>query len=93
MLEVGRRNANTALFNGKTRAVESAVGLSNITRTIIVLRSPPNQIPYATRPDSVRRPTGQRTEHTTKEAIVKGINAALEFSNRKKYRLLAYAVQ
>ena len=47
-------------------------------------RTPPDQIPYAARPDSVRRPTGQRTEHTPKEAIVEGINAALEFSNRKK---------
>jgi hypothetical protein len=63
MLEVGRRNANAALFNGKTRAVESAVGLSNITRTIIVLRSPPNQIPYAAQSDSVRHPIGLRPPH------------------------------
>ncbi|WP_278520771.1 hypothetical protein [Leyella stercorea] len=61
MLEVGRRNANAALFNGKTRAVESAVGLSNITRTIIVFRTPPDQIAFATRPDSVRHPTRFRT--------------------------------
>lgn len=93
MLEVGRRNANAALFNGKTRAVESAVGLSNITRTIIVFRTPPDRIAFAAQSDSVRHPTGQRTEHTPKEAIVEGVNSALEFSNRKKYRLLAYAVQ
>lgn len=61
MLEVGRRNANAALFNGKTRAVESAVGLSNITRTIIVFRTPPGQIAFAAQSDSVRHPTRFRT--------------------------------
>lgn len=61
MLEVGRRNANAALFNGKTRAVESAVGLSNITRTIIVFRTPPDWIAFAAQSDSVRHPTRIRT--------------------------------
>lgn len=61
MLEVGRRNANAALFNGKTRAVESAVGLSNITRTIIAFRTPPDQIAFAAQSDCVRCPIGRRS--------------------------------
>ncbi|WP_444297847.1 hypothetical protein, partial [Leyella stercorea] len=67
MLEVGRRNANAALFNGKTRAVESAVGLSNITRTIIVFRTPPDRIAFAAQTDSVRPPPRIRTQHDQKK--------------------------
>ena len=77
---------------------------SDSVRHPIGFRPPSNQIASAARLDGVRCTMKNCRSKMCKSSIsadfkgvkssrLEGVNAALEFSNRKKYRLLAYAVQ
>ena len=56
-------NTLITMFNKHFRTPKHHVLLSDSVRRPIRFRTPPDQIPYATRSDSVRHPIGRRSVH------------------------------